>query len=75
MINKALVLKQRPDETFPNNMDFFEVRTVPIPVLNDGEILIQVWGKNSFKRFCTLASIQSWECGCQVPKLTLMLYR
>lgn len=43
MINKALVLKQRPDETFPNNMDFFEVRTVPIPILNDGEILIQVY--------------------------------
>ncbi|CAD8201240.1 unnamed protein product [Paramecium pentaurelia] len=42
MYNKALVLKQRPDETFPQNMDFFEVREVPVPELNDGEILIRV---------------------------------
>ncbi|CAD8125145.1 unnamed protein product [Paramecium sonneborni] len=42
MYTKALVLKQRPDNTFPQNMEFFEVKEIPIPKLNQGEILIRV---------------------------------
>lgn len=42
MNNKGLVLKRRPDDSFPKNMDIFDIEDIQTPVLEKGEILIKV---------------------------------
>lgn len=42
MKNKGLVLIKRPDHTFPETIDIFEVKEVPLPTLEEGEILVRV---------------------------------
>lgn len=41
-MNQALILRSRPDESFPKNMDCFQVLEIPIPEISDGDLLLRV---------------------------------
>ncbi|CAD8081100.1 unnamed protein product [Paramecium primaurelia] len=42
MNNQVLLLQKRPDESFPQNMNFFQIQQQSTPQLEKGEILIRV---------------------------------